>query len=72
MAKTPETVFSFLDDLESKLRPVGEAELVELLALKKEFHEARGWEFDGSFRLWDYRFYDRCVLLRRFEFRAAC
>jgi hypothetical protein len=26
-----------------------------LLALKKEEHEKRGWEFDGTLYLWDYR-----------------
>ncbi|KAK4705328.1 DNA-directed RNA polymerase III subunit RPC6, partial [Phenoliferia sp. Uapishka_3] len=59
MAKTPEKVFEFLDDLESKLRPLGEAERVELLALKKEIHEAKGWDYDGKMYLWDYRYLDR-------------
>ncbi|KAM0748837.1 metallopeptidase MepB [Meredithblackwellia eburnea MCA 4105] len=59
MAKTPETVFAFLNDLEEKLRPVGEAERVEFLKLKKEVHEKKGLEFDGKLYLWDYRYYDR-------------
>ncbi|KAL8280846.1 hypothetical protein RQP46_006850 [Phenoliferia psychrophenolica] len=59
MAKNSERVFSFLDDLETKLRPLGEAEKVELLALKKEIHTAKGWETTSSLQLWDYRYLDR-------------
>lgn len=59
MAKTPETVFDFLSDLESKLKPMGEAERKKLLDLKKSEHEKRGLDFDGTFYLWDYRYYDR-------------
>lgn len=56
MAKTPETVFAFLDDLEAQLRPLGEAEKVKLLALKKEECEARGMAYEDELFLWDYRF----------------
>ncbi|KAM0786272.1 hypothetical protein ACM66B_001752 [Microbotryomycetes sp. NB124-2] len=59
MAKTPKQVMDFLDDLETKLRPMGEKERDTLLALKKEEHEKRGWPVDGEFKLWDYRYYDR-------------
>lgn len=59
MAKNPATVFSFLADLEAKLKPLGEAEKIKLLELKKAEHEKRGWEFDGELKLWDYRYYDR-------------
>ncbi|ORY69423.1 hypothetical protein BCR35DRAFT_307983 [Leucosporidium creatinivorum] len=59
MARTPSTVFSFLSDLEEKLRPLGLAEREKLLKLKKEEHEKRGWEVDEEFRVWDYRYYDR-------------
>lgn len=45
----------FLDNLEAKLRPVGEKERDILLQLKKEEHEKRGLPFDGEFYLWDYR-----------------
>jgi len=48
-----------LDDLETKLRPVGEKEREILLSLKKKDHEARGLPFDGEFYIWDYRYYDR-------------
>lgn len=55
MAKTPETVFAFLADLEAQLRPLGEAEKVKLLALKKEECEKRGIAYDDELYLWDYR-----------------
>ncbi|BGP09572.1 metalloendopeptidase [Rhodotorula toruloides] len=59
MAKKPSEVHAFLEDLESKLRPLGLKERETLLALKKEECEQRGWPFDGKFNLWDYRYYDR-------------
>ena len=49
----------FLDDLEAKLRPVGEKERDILLQIKKEEHLEKGLPFDGEFYLWDYRYYDR-------------
>uniref|UniRef100_A0A0K3C5I1 BY PROTMAP: gi/342319282/gb/EGU11231.1/ Metallopeptidase MepB [Rhodotorula glutinis ATCC 204091] n=2 Tax=Rhodotorula toruloides TaxID=5286 RepID=A0A0K3C5I1_RHOTO len=59
MSKKPSEVHAFLEDLESKLRPLGLKERETLLALKKEECEQRGWSFDGKFNLWDYRYYDR-------------
>lgn len=59
MAKDAKTVMAFLDDLEKKLKPVGEAERDKLLALKKKVHEKHGWAEDSDFNLWDYRYYDR-------------
>lgn len=55
MAKTPEQVDAFLNDLEEKLRPLGIKERDDLLALKKEEHEQLGLKEDPVFRLWDYR-----------------
>lgn len=72
MAKTPATVFDFLADLETKLRPLGESEKTELLALKKEIHAAKGWEFDGKLYLWDYRFYDRLWMEKNLQLGACC
>lgn len=48
-----------MDDLESKLLPVGLKDRETLLAMKKKEHEAKGLPFDGEFYLWDYRYYDR-------------
>lgn len=59
MAKDAKTVLAFLDDLETKLRPVGEAERDKLLALKKKVHQERGLPEDPDFNLWDYKYYDR-------------
>ncbi|KAG2069924.1 zincin [Suillus decipiens] len=59
MVKSGKNAQNFLDDLEAKLRPVGERERKILLQLKKEEHEKRGLPFDGEFYIWDYRYYDR-------------
>ncbi|KAF5338907.1 hypothetical protein D9611_008754 [Ephemerocybe angulata] len=59
MIKSGKNVENFLNDLESKLRPVGEKERAILLELKKKEHEEKGIPFDGEFYLWDYRYYDR-------------
>ncbi|KAL0577646.1 metalloendopeptidase [Marasmius crinis-equi] len=59
MIKDAKGVFDFLDDLESKLRPVGVKDRETLLALKKKDHEELGLPFDGEFYIWDYRYYDR-------------
>ncbi|KAF4590074.1 hypothetical protein EYR40_009527 [Pleurotus pulmonarius] len=62
MIKNAKGVFDFLDDLESKLRPVGLKEREILLELKKKEHEEKGFPFDGQFYLWDYRYYDRLYI----------
>ncbi|KAL0067865.1 metalloendopeptidase [Marasmius tenuissimus] len=59
MIKNAQGVFDFLEDLESKLRPVGIKDRETLLALKKKEHEEAGLPFDGEFYIWDYRYYDR-------------
>jgi Zn-dependent oligopeptidase len=62
MVKSGKNAQDFLDDLEAKLRPVGEKERKILLQLKKEEHEKRGLPFDGEFYIWDYRYYDRVYI----------
>lgn len=62
MVKSGKNAENFLDDLEAKLRPVGEKERDILLRLKKEEHEKRGLPFDGEFYIWDYRYYDRLYI----------
>lgn len=59
MIKSGDGVQKFLDELETKLRPVGEKERDILLEMKRKEHEAKGLPFDGNFYLWDYRYYDR-------------
>lgn len=55
MAKTPEKVMEFLNNLREKLTAGGEAEKKVLMELKKKEREGRGEAFDGKFYLWDNR-----------------
>ncbi|CAK5270325.1 unnamed protein product [Mycena citricolor] len=59
MVKSAKGVQDFLDDLESKLKPLGINDRKVLLALKEKDCAARQLDFDGSFNIWDYRYYDR-------------
>lgn len=59
MVKSAQNVFSFLDDLEQRLRPVGLKERDVLLAMKRDEHAEKGFAFDGKFYGWDWRYYDR-------------
>ncbi|KAG2081065.1 hypothetical protein BD769DRAFT_1784425 [Suillus cothurnatus] len=68
MVKSGKNARDFLDDLEGKLRPVGEKERKILLQLKKEEHEKRGLPFDGEFYIWDYRYYDRVYIEKTLNF----
>jgi len=56
MVKTAQNVTDFLDDLESKMRPIGVKDKETLLAMKKIEHEKLGLPFNGKFYLWDYRY----------------
>lgn len=67
MAKTPQTVDSFLGDLRSRLAAGGEKEIKSLLELKKTDLESRGEQFDGRYYLWDHRFYDRLMLEKEYS-----
>lgn len=67
MAKTPQTVDTFLGDLRTRLAGGGQKEINELLALKKADYEARGESFDGRYYLWDHRFYDRLMLEQHYS-----
>jgi len=62
MIKNAAGVTAFLDDLEKRLRPIGEKDRETLLKLKKEDSEKRGLKFDNEFNLWDYRYYDRLFI----------
>jgi metallopeptidase MepB len=67
MAKTPQTVMEFLGDLRERLVAGGARERAHLLALKKADVEARGQSFDGSYYLWDHRYYDRLMIEKEFS-----
>ena len=64
MAKTPQTVDSFLGDLRKRLTKGGIEEAKVLKAMKKADLEARGLEkdFDDHYFIWDHNYYDRLML----------
>uniref|UniRef100_A0A8C2FLH0 Neurolysin (metallopeptidase M3 family) n=1 Tax=Cyprinus carpio TaxID=7962 RepID=A0A8C2FLH0_CYPCA len=57
VAKNPENVARFLDELYKRLRPVGEQERHYLLSLKRADCERRGLAFDGQLHAWDMPYY---------------
>ncbi|KAF6818897.1 metallopeptidase [Colletotrichum plurivorum] len=62
MARTPERASSFLDSLRHQLAAGGRAEAAAFLALKKQYVESRGEEFDGRLFTWDVPFYSSMLL----------
>lgn len=67
MAKTPETVDTFLGDLRTRLAAGGKKETKSLLELKKADLASRGQQFDGRYYIWDHRFYDRLMLEKEYS-----
>jgi len=59
MAKNPENVFTFLNNLEENLKPLGEEALQKLLELKKEEKVELNEPFDNKFYIWDLAYYNR-------------
>lgn len=57
MAKTSQTVATFLDELAQKLKPLGEQERAVILELKEAECIKRGLPFDGRIHAWDMRYY---------------
>ncbi|KAK9374977.1 uncharacterized protein V1513DRAFT_444249 [Lipomyces chichibuensis] len=70
MAKSPESVITFLNDLRDKLAGAGKTEIAKLLKLKAKDLEALGLPGDDSFNVWDYRYYDRLLLETEYEVDA--
>ncbi|TVY12697.1 Saccharolysin [Lachnellula arida] len=69
MAKTPETVNEFLDDLRVQLTPGGAKEVAHLLEIKKEDLKSRGLDTSDAenYYLWDSRFYGRMMIEKEFS-----
>ncbi|RFU26765.1 hypothetical protein B7463_g9574, partial [Scytalidium lignicola] len=62
MAKTPETVNTFLDDLRSRLTAGSVREVEKLKQLKEADLAFRGELYDNQFLSWDLSFYNRLML----------
>ena len=56
MAGSADRVHSFLEDLTQRLEPLVQAEMRDLLELKRAHCEERGQPFDGVVRAWDFRY----------------
>lgn len=69
MAKTPETVNEFLDDLRVQLAPGGKKEIEHLMEIKTEDLKSKGMEAsnDGNYYLWDSRYYGRIMVENEFS-----
>ena len=61
MAKNPETVRNFLEELAAKLQPLWDKERQIMLDMKKEQYAELGKEFDGKINYWDFRFLQSMV-----------
>ena len=67
MAKTPETVHKFFDDLVVKLAPEGRREFEAMKEFKRVELESRGEFFDGHYFHWDHTFYNRLKLEQQYS-----
>jgi metallopeptidase MepB len=67
MAKTPEAVMAFLDDLHSRLATGARDDIKELHQFKNADLEARGQPSDDKFYQWDYAFYNRQMLEKHYS-----
>jgi metallopeptidase MepB len=69
MAKTPQTVFDFLNDLRTQLTPGGAKEVEHLMEIKNADLKSRGLDAtnDGNYYLWDSRFYNRLMVENEFS-----
>lgn len=59
MAKTPERVNDFLQDLDNRTKEAAKADVACLLEYKKRDCESRNTRFDGNLYMWDVEFYSR-------------
>ncbi|KAJ2617688.1 metalloendopeptidase [Coemansia sp. RSA 1365] len=64
MAKGPEHIMKFEDDLRKRLEPLATSEIKEIESLKIKDKEAAGEPYKGLFS-WDYRYYSNMVKERK-------
>ncbi|KNE55347.1 hypothetical protein AMAG_01248 [Allomyces macrogynus ATCC 38327] len=67
MAKKPETVLSFLDDLKTKLMPLGQHDYDQLLEIKKAEREQLGLPAENQLFAWDLAYYNNLLIERDFD-----
>lgn len=67
MVKTPKLVNDFLGDLRARLVAGGAKETEKLLALKKQDCDENGVPCDGSYYIWDHRYYDRLMVEKEYS-----
>jgi len=68
LAKSPDNVFKFLNDVEAKVKDAASRDLQTLLQVKKQFKEARGEPFDNRISSWDSSFYQRKYIEQHHDF----
>lgn len=66
MAKTPEAVWEFLNNIRYSLKDTVTKEVGELAELKKKDHEARGIPYE-DFYSWDVGYYSRLQLEQKYQ-----
>jgi metallopeptidase MepB len=67
MAKSTDTVMSFLDELRDRVLPYRSREINELLDFKKADIGARGLQHDGKLYIWDIAFYSRILREKKYS-----
>ncbi|PVG02273.1 zincin [Serendipita vermifera] len=67
MIKSADAAKQFLVDLQQKLNPIGQKDLQNLLALKKEECEKANVGFDGQLNVWDWRYFDRLYVEKTYS-----
>jgi len=67
LAKTPEFVDDFQEDLKTRLKAGGEKEIGTLKALKDKDLKSRNEQSDGKYYIWDHRFYNQMMLEQDYQ-----
>lgn len=70
MAKSPQTVLTFLADLHTKLKPRAQQDIATLLKYKAEDYSKRDLSFDGKLYSWDLRYYSNKLLETEYKIDA--